>query len=455
MWTSLNNVLTGLSGGWAYAAVALFAFLESAAFIGLVIPGETAMLLGGVLAATGHANLPAMAIAGSAGAVLGDLAGYGIGRAAGPALRRGRLGRWVGPQRWHSAEDLVERRGGPAVFIGRWIGLLRAVVPAAAGAVRMPPGRFMTWNAVGGVLWASTVIGLGYAAGSSWPAAQRQLGTATVAVALGGVLIVAVVFTARRWRTSRRAGPAASPEAAITVGAGAGPASRAGAATLRVGRPAMAGALLAAALGVIVGELSDNVVDGSGVTGVDGPVLRWMLGHRSPATTHLMMVVTNVGGTVAMAIAALLVTGLLAWLRRWPEAMLVATVAVGSAVLVNVIKPLIGRARPPQVDQLVLQTNQSFPSGHAVGAAAVLGVLTVLANRRLRHTLHKALIAVAAAVTVTAVGLSRLYLGVHWASDVIVGWLLGGLWLTICLTATTAWAAASGPARHAAQGQRP
>jgi undecaprenyl-diphosphatase len=156
-----------------------------------------------------------------------------------------------------------------------------------------------------------------------------------------------------------------------------------------------------------------------------------------------------------MAIAALLVTGLLAWLRRWPEAMLVATVAVGSAVLVNVIKPLIGRARPPQVDQLVLQTNQSFPSGHAVGAAAVLGVLTVLANRRLRHTLHKALIAVAAAVAVTAVGLSRLYLGVHWASDVIVGWLLGGLWLTICLTATTAWAAASGPARHAAQGQRP
>lgn len=370
MWTSVTNVLTGLSGGWAYAAVTLFAFLESAAFIGLLIPGETAMLLGGVLAATGHANLLVMVIAGSVGAVLGDLAGYGIGRAVGPALRRGRLGEWVGPQRWQRAEDLLERRGGPAVFIGRWVGLLRAVVPAAAGAVRMPPGRFMTWNAVGGVLWASTVVGLGYAAGSSWPVVQRQLGTATLTVALGGVLIVALLFAARRWRTSRRAGLTPSPESdtAKTVGA------------QRTWWPTMAGVLLAAALGVIVGELSDSVVDGSGLTTMDGPVLHWMLGRRSPAATGLMMVVTNLGGTVAMAIAASLVTSLLLWRRRWPEAVLVVTVAAGSAVLVAMAKPLIGRSRPPQIDQLVLETNQSFPSGHAVGAAAVLGVL-----RRNRH----------------------------------------------------------------------
>jgi len=158
---NLADLLNGFGGPWSYPVIGLFAFLESAAFVGLVIPGETAVLLGGVLAATGQVTLLPMVLAGVLGAVLGDLAGYGLGRLAGPAVRNGRAGRWVGEVRWRRAEELVARRGGPAVFVGRWIGLLRAVVPFVAGSIRMPRAQFMAWNAVGGTLWATTVICLG------------------------------------------------------------------------------------------------------------------------------------------------------------------------------------------------------------------------------------------------------------------------------------------------------
>ncbi|MDT7635508.1 MAG: rane-associated protein, partial [Pseudonocardiales bacterium] len=131
----LISLLSGAGPAWTYPMMGLFAFLESAAFVGLVIPGETAMLLGGVLAGSGQVSLAGMVAGGVIGAVLGDLAGYGTGRLAGPTLRSGRLGRWVGEDRWDRAESLLEHRGGPAVFLARWVGVLRAVVPAAAGAV--------------------------------------------------------------------------------------------------------------------------------------------------------------------------------------------------------------------------------------------------------------------------------------------------------------------------------
>ena len=242
---NLNDLLQGLGGPWTYPAVALFAFLESAAFVGLVIPGETAMLLGGVLAATGQVSLVGMVLAGSLGAVLGDSVSYSLGRVAGPALRSGRAGRWVGVERWRRAEALVARRGGPAVFVGRWIGGLRAVVPASAGAVGMPRAQFLAWNAIGGTLWATTVICVGFGAGASWQNAQAWLGTGALVAGAGAGVLIAAILAMRRIR----AGGTLLPS------------------------PRVVRALVTAVLGVAVGELSDNVIDRAGITAIDGAVL--------------------------------------------------------------------------------------------------------------------------------------------------------------------------------------
>jgi membrane-associated protein len=189
---------------WAvYAAVTALAFGESAAFVGLVLPGETALLLGGVVAATGRISLPAMIVAAIAAAIVGDSVGYEIGRFGGLAMRRSRLGRLVGAQRWERAEAFMTRRGGWAVFSGRWVGLMRPLVPTLAGMTRMPYRRFLVFNAAGAALWASAVVVGGYLAGASWQRVQTYLGQASLVVGIAVAVLIAAVVAAR-WRKRRR-----------------------------------------------------------------------------------------------------------------------------------------------------------------------------------------------------------------------------------------------------------
>jgi undecaprenyl-diphosphatase len=201
-------------------------------------------------------------------------------------------------------------------------------------------------------------------------------------------------------------------------------------------RAALAGAVAAAALGLAWIALADAVVDRSGApTGLDDAVLAVMMDHRSPVLTAVLLVITSMGGTLGMTVATFLTAAWLAWHRAWPHAVLIVVAGAGAAVLVPLTKNLIGRARPPPADQLVVLTNQAFPSGHALGSLTVIGAITAVALTRLRTRRARVTATVAAAVFVVSVGVSRLYLGVHWATDVLGGWLLGGAWLGLCLTA--------------------
>ncbi|GAA1652455.1 DedA family protein [Georgenia ruanii] len=179
-------LVSGLHGPALYALVGLLAFGEGAAFLGLVLPGETAVFLGAALVAQGHGRLALLVPVIAVAAVAGDSVGYEVGRWLGPRLRSGRLGRWIGVARWRRAEAEIERRGAAAVVLGRWVGVLRALVPAVAGATRMPYRRFLTANVAGGVSWAVAVSLLGYGAGAAWPQVQAWLGR-------GGLVLVAAV----------------------------------------------------------------------------------------------------------------------------------------------------------------------------------------------------------------------------------------------------------------------
>lgn len=195
------EALGSFSGWLALLTVGLLAFGEAAAFIGLVVPGETALLMGGVLAATGRVSLTAMVVVAMAGAIAGDSVGYEIGRRGGSPLRRSRLGRWVGAERWARAERFVARHGPAAVLLGRWVGVLRALVPALAGMNRMPYRRFLLFNALGGAGWATTVVLAGYLAGASWRRVEEGFGRA--GAVLAAVLVVGLLLA---WWLRRRAG---------------------------------------------------------------------------------------------------------------------------------------------------------------------------------------------------------------------------------------------------------
>lgn len=194
----------------------------------------------------------------------------------------------------------------------------------------------------------------------------------------------------------------------------------------------------AAALNLAQAAVVVAVRDGTGVSGIDRPLLGWMTAHRHAELTVAAKAVSLAGSPATWTVLAVAVVLWLAARRRWADAALVSVTGAGAVALVRLGKPLLDRSRPPAADHLVLETNESLPSGHALGSVVVLGVLTALVLGRVVSRAARGALLVAAALAVGLVGLSRLYLGVHWGTDVLAGWLLGGAWLTACLTVRAA-----------------
>jgi membrane protein DedA with SNARE-associated domain len=195
-------------GYWAYPLLFVAATLESAAFLGLLVPGETLTIVAGVLVSAGVLGFPEAIAAAAAGAALGDSIGYELGR---------RLGRpWIethGPRigvrvrALERLDALFAHHGGKAVVLARFIGFLRALAPFIAGSSRMPYHSFLFYNVIGGVLWAVAFISLGYALSRSWWVAERWIGRASLVVA--GLLVAAAILWIRRHGRRRRSRPRA------------------------------------------------------------------------------------------------------------------------------------------------------------------------------------------------------------------------------------------------------
>jgi membrane protein DedA with SNARE-associated domain len=178
-------------GPWTYAVVAGMAFLETGAFIGLVAPGETALVLGGVVAAQGDVSLPLVLAVAWPAAVLGDLASYTLGRRLGrPFLMRRGSALGVTHARLRMLDGFLDRHGGKAILIGRFIGVVRAVAPFMAGAARLPLRRLLPWSLLGTAAWTSALTLTGYLFSSSFSAATGVLTHATLALAVLAALIV-------------------------------------------------------------------------------------------------------------------------------------------------------------------------------------------------------------------------------------------------------------------------
>jgi membrane protein DedA with SNARE-associated domain len=145
-----------------FALLILFAFAEAAAFVGFVLPGETSLLIGGVLAHEKVWPLWLFLVCAIIGAIAGDSVGYEVGKHFGPRIEVSRLGRLVGAKRWALAQHIFDKYHGGAIFFGRAQALLRALVPALAGMNKVPYRTFLKWNAAGGIVFSTVVVVLGY-----------------------------------------------------------------------------------------------------------------------------------------------------------------------------------------------------------------------------------------------------------------------------------------------------
>jgi undecaprenyl-diphosphatase len=198
----VEGVLTSVPTWVVYLAIFGLPFLEASIFLGFVFPGETALVLGGVLASQGRVNIGGVIALAIVGAIAGDAVGYVVGRRFGPGLQSSRLGQVVGERRWRASEAFLRRRGGPAVFFGRFTALLRALVPSAAGMAKLPYRTFAIWNALGGSVWAAAFVVAGYLAGESYKRVEQYLGRGALVLTACVVLTFVVVHLVRRRRAS-------------------------------------------------------------------------------------------------------------------------------------------------------------------------------------------------------------------------------------------------------------
>jgi membrane protein DedA with SNARE-associated domain len=201
--SGLLDRLLSIHGPLLYALIAAVVFVEDALFVGFVVPGETAAVLGGVAASLGHASLPVMIVVVAAAAIVGDSVGYEVGRLFGSRLLASRLLR-SRQERLDGARTFLARRGGMAVFLGRFVAFFRAVMPALAGIAEMHYRRFLAYNAAGGIVWGAGAVLLGYLAGNSYAAIERTVGR-DIAIAVALVAVAAlIVWRLRRHRIEKR-----------------------------------------------------------------------------------------------------------------------------------------------------------------------------------------------------------------------------------------------------------
>jgi membrane-associated phospholipid phosphatase len=199
--------------------------------------------------------------------------------------------------------------------------------------------------------------------------------------------------------------------------------------------PVLIGAGATALLLVAQAAVVDQVADLGAPGLADRDVWLWFVDHRAEPVTVVMKAVSITCDTPGMAVLAIVAAVLLWRGRRRPEAAIVLAAAVGASLLISGFKRLYGRVRPPAAERLMTETNPALPSGHALGSIVVLGVLAAVVVLVTRRALLRISAVATATVGLVVIGVSRLYLGVHWLTDVVTGWFLGGAWLAVCVTA--------------------
>ncbi|MGM0412552.1 MAG: VTT domain-containing protein [Pseudomonadota bacterium] len=415
---------------WAGPLVFLVSFAESVAVVGLVVPGAVFLFAVGALIGLGVLEVWPMLLWAFAGAVAGDALSYWLGRHYHDRLRQlWPLSRY--PDLIRRGEAFFHRHGGKSVVLARFIGPLRPIVPAVAGMLDMPAPRFFVVNVLSAAGWSPAYLLPGAVFGASLGLAAAVAGRlAALVVTLVVVLWLGVAVVRRLFR-------ALHPRSSAMV---------AGLLRWSARHPATGGlaralldpdhpearslgtlALLALAAAAAFLVIQVAALASAPLQELDELVFHALQGLRTPAADIAMAGVTRLGSLATLGPVVAL-TGLWLLLRGHGR-------AAGYLIAGAVVVPLLAFALKAATDiarpipgELAL-ASAAFPSGHTAGAAVVYGFLAVLAAARLGPVGRRTLYATVA-VPILLVALSRLYLGLHWLSDILGGLALALAWIT-------------------------
>jgi membrane protein DedA with SNARE-associated domain/membrane-associated phospholipid phosphatase len=447
-------------GSWTYLVVGALAFLETGAFVGFVAPGETAVLVGGLVAGQGHISLLVLIAVVWTCAVAGDVTSYQLGRRLGREwlLRHGARLK-VTEDRLHTVERFFERRGGTTILVGRFIGFVRPIAPFIAGTSRMPFRRFLAYDVLAAGAWSATFCILGAVFWRSIDRLTSYVSKGLFAFGTVVAIIAAVVALVRlrrddetrarvrAWLDERADRPGWRPVVHL-----AGPVWR------RLGRPTAAGADAAARFSyerLTPGNLGLELTTllallavggfafillGDMTQGAPPAVDRWAREVSDRLTSDWALdvarVLTHLGSFPVVAVVGLAVA---VWALRRGRPVDAAALAAGlvlTYVAVYVAKDIYDRPRPS--GSYVDTDSWAYPSGHALQAVTWVAAATVLVRAGSGWAARFAAETVAVVVVVVVAG-TRVYLRAHFLTDVWGGVALGvAVWSVIGIAALSA-----------------
>lgn len=377
---------------WLGLAVLVLACMECLAVIGLIIPGTVLMFAVAMLAGSGILTLGETLLLGFIGGLIGDLLSYALGRRYHQGIRSLR-GLRDHPEWLMQAEHYFQRYGVASLLVGRFIGPLRPMLPMTAGMLDMPFGRFLLVSLCAAAGWSMAYLLPGWSAGAAirLPLEGGFWSEAGIVVGALLTLIAATAFGSLR--------------------------------SLRWVSALSAGLGVAILLGLFFGwpHLKE----------LDEGLLAVIQGARSTTFDRIMVIVTRAGDFHTQLWAAVLLCLLLLVARQWRAALFAILTLLGTALANGALKATFGRVRPEVLMEPL--SSYSFPSGHSSAAFAFFLTLGVLAGRGQPPRLRLAWL-VLASLPATAIALSRVYLGVHWTTDVTAGALLAA---SICAASLT------------------
>ncbi len=425
-WADQALALIAANPHWASAIVFIVAAAESIVLAGYVVPGTVILFGVGGIAAVGELPLMPILVWAAAGAVAGDGFSYWLGRRYRHSLR----GRWPFtryPGLIERGEAFFHRHGAKSIVIGRFVPVLKPIIPVVAGIVGMPPARFYAVNVLSAVIWSPAHILPGVLAGASLHLLQGVSPRLAVAVVLLIAAVVAVWLLARllilrliplalRWFDRLLAWTQRRPGSWLQrIGARFDPSHPAASALALT-----YGLLLAAVIGFLA--VLEDVLEQDALVRADRALSTLIEGVRNPWFDPLMIAISSLCDALVTTAVALSLIAWLVWRRQRALALATGLAIALTAASLPLMKLGLQIPRPNEIatgfDAF------SFPSGHTTMAAAVYGLAAWLVAGGFGVAWRPA-IYLAAAVWMSAMALSRVYLGAHWPSDVAAGLCLG------------------------------
>jgi len=394
----LLNLPLPMVDHWGYLILFLSAMIEALPVFGSFFPGHTVVLLSGLLAQMGILRLDAAIFTASVGAMIGDFLAYVIGWKYGHdfIVRYGKYF-YFNQEKYNKTRQLVDEHAGKTLIIGRFNTFTRAFAPFIAGISHLKFSKFIIYNIVGGLAWAASSVFIGYIFGQSFATASKYFGRFIIIAAVAVVLMI----LGYRFLDKRR----------------------------HIFVKYHVYYLVLNALSIyIFSKMVEDYFDKESTYRFDLWLAQNIVSIWQPGINKLMVFITDVFSPESLLIAAVLAAVYYFIKKNYYNSVLIFVGSVGGLVWGEILKQLIGRPRP--IDGLVLESGLSFPSQHSVMALTFFSLAMFLFVKKIKNKVLRYLFIFINLFLIMLIGWSRIYLKVHYFSDVIAGFALGLFWLT-------------------------